>query len=324
MLFFDLTRSVASSCRRLTPFAANKVVQRCEGAAKFRTFATDTAAQSFDGAEKSRTFANFFEAGAPMWEAMRSLAVKQLPTPSIILDLGGGPGEPACHFAAAFAGVRVVATDLAPSMVKLAQQRVAAKGLTNVECMVLDMQEQSAIADSSVDMVIAQMAFQFAPDKPKALQETFRVLKPGGVLVANVWDSEHVFELMPIASGLMTAVTGPPATPPLPNPNGPLGLADRTLFDKLLADAGYAFTDDHNYVGQFRASLGAVSDDQAFKMAALPIWDMLSAFENEGTHPGAWATAKAAFPTVAAPFTDADGGITITGSYRIAVVRKPL
>ena len=279
--------------------------------------------QSFDGAEKSKVFANFFEAGAPMWEAMRVLAAKQLPAPSKILDLGGGPGEPACHFAAHFAGVPIIASDLAPSMVELAKQRVAKKGLSNVETMVLDMQDQSAIADASVDLVIAQMAYQFVPDKPKALAETYRVLKPGGVLVANVWDSTKVFELMPMAGGLMAAVTGPPAAPPPPNPNGPLGLADKALFDGLLTDAGFEQTDDHNLIGEFKARLGSVTDVQSFKMAALPIWDMLTQFEDEGTHPGAWAKAQEAFPKVAAPFADTDGDITISGSYRIAVVRKP-
>ena len=54
-----------------------------------------------------------------------------------ILDLGCGPGEPACHFAAPYAGVPTIASDLAPNMVALAEKRVAAKGLANVECMVL-------------------------------------------------------------------------------------------------------------------------------------------------------------------------------------------
>ena len=39
------------------------------------------------------------------------------------------------------------------------------------------------IEDASVDLVIGQMAIQFVPDKPKALKEVMRVLKPGGLCI---------------------------------------------------------------------------------------------------------------------------------------------
>ena len=106
-----------------------------------------------------------------MWARMHELAARQMPAPTKILDLGCGPGEPACHFAARYAGVPTIASDLAPNMVALAERRVAAKGLANVECMVLDMEDLSPIADASVDLVIAQMAYMFVPDKPRALAE---------------------------------------------------------------------------------------------------------------------------------------------------------
>lgn len=276
-------------------------------------------AQSFDGAEKAKTFAGFFEVGEPMWAKMFELAAKAKASPANILDLGAGPGEPACYFAAKFPGVPVTCTDLAPPMVELAKKRAAAKGLKNVECAVVDMQNQSGIPDASVDLVISQMAYQFCPDKPKALAETFRVMKPGGVLVANVWNS---MDLMPLAGGLMKSVTGPTGPPP-PNPNGPLGLADAALFDSLLADAGFKTLGDHNYSESVKFRLGPIDDVQSFKMTMLPLWDKFTEFEADGTHPNAWATALAAFPEVAKPFADADGVVYVTGNYRVAVVQKP-
>ena len=136
--------------------------------------------QSFDAVEKAQVFASFFEKGQPLWEQIEKLAGSSLEaTPTHILDLGCGPGEPACHFANKYRSVPVLASDIAKPMVDLAEKRAKAKGLTNVKCMVLDMCDLSALDDNSYDLVISDHAYQFVPDKPKALAETYRVMKPG-------------------------------------------------------------------------------------------------------------------------------------------------
>lgn len=277
--------------------------------------------QNFDNAEKARVFAGFFDEGFPMWSRMQELAHKEMPSagPSKILDLGCGPGEPACHFAARYK-VPTIASDLAPAMVELAKKRVAAKQLEGyVQCMVLDMEDLSPIPDESVDLVIAQMAYMFVPDKAKALQETLRVLQPGGVLVANVWED---FDLIRLAGGLVQSITGPPEEPPAFNPVSPLSLADASVFDELLSGAGFEFTEHHNNVDTINFSLGNLKDEQSFKMGALPVWDVLAGFEESGSHPTAWAQAQEAFPRVAAPFSDDKGNVTLKGTFRIAVARK--
>jgi SAM-dependent methyltransferase len=43
--------------------------------------------------------------------------------------------------------------------------------------------------DNSFDAVVCQFGLMFFPDRRQAIQEMFRVLKPGGRLVAAVWDS---------------------------------------------------------------------------------------------------------------------------------------
>ena len=53
----------------------------------------------FLDSKRAKVFAGFFEQGQPMWDAMSKCADIEMPTPSSILDLGSGPGEPACYFA---------------------------------------------------------------------------------------------------------------------------------------------------------------------------------------------------------------------------------
>ena len=92
-------------------------------------------------------------------------------------------------------------------MADAAKQRVAAKSLSNVECLVLDMQDLSSIDAGSVDIVSSAHAFPFSPDKPKMLAEALRVLRPGGVFGAVAWVS---FELLPFDGAMMAPVTGKP------------------------------------------------------------------------------------------------------------------
>jgi len=164
------------------------------------------------------------------------------------------------------------------------------------------------------------MSVMFGPDKVKSLHQTLRVMKPNGILVANVWQD---FDLVGIAGGLMQAVTGPPKEQPPPNPTGPMSLAEADHFDGLVTDAGFELTIDHNTEGTVTIDLGAVDSEQAFKMAAMPVWDALAEMEASGKCPDAWATARAAFSDAVRPFTDADGNVVVRGTYRLAVARKP-
>lgn len=100
---------------------------------------------------------------------------------STLVDLGAGTGT----FALAAASVcrRVVAVDVSPAMVAAMQKKVAASGITNVECVqagFLSYQHTGAPAD----FIYTRNALHHLPDfwKAMALHRMAELLRPGGVL----------------------------------------------------------------------------------------------------------------------------------------------
>ena len=303
------------------PLHSGRVLQQARP--PFRAFseAGESTFHRFDAAAKAMAFRNVFDGGLPMWMKLGELVQKELPAaPSKILSVGDGPGEPGCYLAAKF-GAPTLCTDSVVPMVEAAKQRVKAKGLKNVECLVLDMQDLSTIESSSIDLVASAHAYPFSPDKPRAFAEAFRVLRPGGVFGAVVWVS---FELLPFAGAIMSEVTGTTPAPPPPGspPPPPLSLGEPSVSDPLLAGAGFELC-----AGTVAPVSFTMTDlDVALKYCALPIWDRLTSMEESGELPGAWATYAAAWPEVARAkghLTD-EGQFSMSGVYRAIIAKKPM
>lgn len=110
-----------------------------------------------------------------------------------ILDIATGPGEPAATIAAALPHASILATDVSEAMVTAA--KVAIKHLANVTTAVADVQDLSSYADGSFDVVTCCYGFMYPGDKACAVREAFRVLKPGGLLVATTWETLKTVEI---------------------------------------------------------------------------------------------------------------------------------
>ena len=109
-----------------------------------------------------------------------------------ILEVAAGTGALTRAMAARLSpGARIVATDLNRAMLDHAQTRISDKRVTWQEA---DAQKLP-FRDQSFDAVVCQFGAMFFPDKEQAYKEAFRVLKPGGHYIFNVWDriSENEF-----------------------------------------------------------------------------------------------------------------------------------
>jgi SAM-dependent methyltransferase len=114
------------------------------------------------------------------WRFHRDAFLELVPPPGVLtLDVGCGEGRLARDLAAL--GHRVVALDLAPSLVRLAAE--AGGGLLGV---VRADAARLPVPDGAVDLVVAFMSLQDMDDMDGTMREIGRVLRAGGRLCLAV------------------------------------------------------------------------------------------------------------------------------------------
>lgn len=125
-----------------------------------------------------------FVFGAVFEHARRAAIVAAERIGGRILEAGVGTGISLPYYAGAS---RLVGVDLSGPMLRKAQARVSALGLSNVEGLAVMDAGRMASQDNSFDVLVAQLVVTTVPDPEATLDEFMRVLKPGGenVLVSR-------------------------------------------------------------------------------------------------------------------------------------------
>ena len=153
-----------------------------------------------------------------------------------VLDVACGTGIVA-RFAARKLGNTgsVTGLDLSAPMLAVARAAATAEGL------VVEWREGSAgelpFSDAVFDVVFCQQSFQFFPDKPSALREINRVLRPSGRLVLSVWGPIERSPGFAVLTEALTHHVSPAAG--LLLASGPFGLGDAEELRALIAGAGF-------------------------------------------------------------------------------------
>ncbi len=123
------------------------------------------------------------------WEAIGHLALRLAP-PIVIADLGAGEGLISQLLASR--AKQVWCIDNSPRMVEVGTELAKKNGLANLAYKLGDI-EQVPLPDKAVDLAILSQALHHAQHPQTAVNEAFRILRPGGrLLVLDL--KEHGFE----------------------------------------------------------------------------------------------------------------------------------
>lgn len=151
-----------------------------------------------------------------------------------VLELAAGTGILTRHLRDRLdENTRLVATDISEGMLGVAK---AKPGYGKpVEWKAVDA-TKLPFPDNSFDAVISQFGVMFFPDKDQAVREIYRVLRPGGRFLFNVWDKLEFNDFANIARSTILPMfeSDPPEFY-----NLPFGYHDHYVLRTLLRNAGF-------------------------------------------------------------------------------------
>ncbi len=130
----------------------------------------------------------------------------------------------------------VLATDIAPAILALAQATADRAGLTNVVTREMD-GERIDVEPGHFDAVISRLGLIYLPDQHRALTGLRTVLRPGGRLAAIVYSTPQTNGFFSVPVSVIRERAALP--PPTPGQPGPFSLGAPGVAGRALRDAGF-------------------------------------------------------------------------------------
>ena len=153
-------------------------------------------------------------------------------SPSKVLETAAGTGIVTEQLRSKLPNATIIATDLNPAMIERAN---AVRPGLNVEWRPADATDLP-FDDGSFDVVVCQFGVMFFPDKQQAFNEAFRVLKPGGTFLFNIWESPEKNDVSLVTKGILATEFEGNIPPFLETP---YGYSDVQPFKEMLVKGGF-------------------------------------------------------------------------------------
>jgi len=155
-----------------------------------------------------------------------------------VLDVAAGAGDQTLDIARRIGPKgRVLATDLSPGILALAQKNARHAGFNNVQTHVAD-GEDLQVEPASFDAVVCRLGLMFFPDPLQGLHGMHRALRPGGRICTMVFSRPESNPCICILMSTAFRYAGLPARDPF-QPGGLLSLGKPGLADELFRTAGF-------------------------------------------------------------------------------------
>ena len=177
-----------------------------------------------------------------------------------LLDVGTGSG--ALAIPAARLGARVVAVDIAPTMIERLRARAGKEGLPDLDGRVMDGHALD-LKDDTFDVSASQNGVSLFPDLAGGLAELVRVTKPGGRVLIVAFGPLKKVEFFGFFMGALQAAVPGFTPPPTDPPPLQFQVADPDLLRRRLTEAGLT-----------GVTVEAVTWDMRFE-SATQFWDWI-------------------------------------------------
>ncbi|MEW6227838.1 MAG: arsenic resistance N-acetyltransferase ArsN2 [Bacillota bacterium] len=156
---------------------------KADGGSTFRTNCCQPASERSDVSAVSAAEPEAQESGLG---CARIADLVELFPGETLLDIGSGPGFETIALARRVDPAPAFGLDLTPAMVEVATENAKKAGVANVRFLNGPM-ENIPLEDECIDVVVSNCVINLSLDKRRALEETRRVLRPGGrVAIADI------------------------------------------------------------------------------------------------------------------------------------------
>lgn len=227
-----------------------------------------------------------------------------------VLELAAGPGDTGFMAAELVRpGGTLISSDGAEPMIEVARARAAQLGIDNTEFRQLEL-EWIDLETASVDAVLVRWGLMLTVDPTAAAHEIRRVLRPGGHAALAVWDTLERNPWAQIPGRALVALGH--AEPPDPDIPGPFAMAEDGRLAEVLEDAG--FIDVAVVAVGLERHYATAHDIVAESANCSPSFGVKYA-ELSGEQRAEVADHMIA---AAAPYTAADGSVTLPGVSLVA------
>ena len=202
------------------------------------------------------------------------LAAARIGPGARVLDIAAGAGDQTLDIARLVGPQgRVLATDISPAILALAQANARAAGLAQVDARLADAQALG-LAGADFDAAVCRLGLMFCTAPLAALAEARAALKPGGRISALVFSQPQRNPCLAIMMSIAVRHAGLPAKPPF-EPGTLMSLGQPGLLERLLRETGFVDITVHPVSAPFRLPSSRHYIDFV-RSAGTPIMQMLA------------------------------------------------